>query len=76
MNAKDLRNVLLFLCNRWSEGECKLIYGCLSSHIWNKWIEACEDYHGSLSCIAWFILELDNECLQKLINRSLEYYNK
>ena len=76
MSAKEFRNVLLFICNRWSEEECKFIYGYLGPHIWNKWIEGCENHHGSLDCIAWFILELDNECLQKLINRSSEYYNK
>ena len=49
----------------------------LGDHIWNKWLDAIEYHHGSLDCIAYFILEvLDNECLQKLINRSLEYYNK
>ena len=49
----------------------------LGWHIWNKWINFCETHNGSLDCIAAFILEgLDNDCLQKLINRSQEYYNK
>ena len=49
----------------------------LGDHIWNKWLDAIEYHHGTLDCITYFILEvLDNECLQKLINRSLEYYNK
>lgn len=88
MNANDFRNVLLFMCNRWSKGECNIIFNgtdfdpekwkySLGDHIWNKWLDAIEYHHGSLDCIAYFILEvLDNECLQKLINRSLEYYNK
>lgn len=88
MNAKDFRNVLLFMCNRWSKGECNIIFNgtdfdpekwkySLGDHIWNKWLDAIKYHHGSLDCIAYFILEvLDNECLQKLINRSLEYYNK
>ena len=86
MNAKDFRNVLLFLCNRWSKGESNLIFNgadfdpdkwqySLGWHIWNKWLEYCDNHHGSLDCITAFILEgLDNECLQKLINRSEEYY--
>ena len=88
MNVKDFRNVLLFMCNRWNKGECNIIFNgtdfdpekwkySLGDHIWNKWLDAIEYHHGSLDCIAYFILEvLDNECLQKLINRSLEYYNK
>lgn len=88
MNAKDFRNVLLFMCNRWSKGESNLIFNgsdfdsekwkySLGDHIWNKWLDAIEYHHGTLDCITYFILEvLDNDCLQKLINRSLEYYNK
>ena len=88
MEARDFRNVLLFMCNRWDETECSMIFNefppCYSKyvyslgwHIWNKWIEFCENHHGSLDCITVFILEgLDNDCLQKLINRSQEYYNK
>jgi len=87
MKAQDFRNVILFLCNKWSKGEANLIFNgsdfdpekwkySLGEHIWNKWIKGCENHHGSLDCIAWFITELDNENLQKLINRSEEYYNK
>ena len=88
MKAKDFRNVILFLCNRWSQEEANLIYNTkedgtkfeweysLGAHIWNKRIKGCIEHHGGLDCIAWFITELDNENLQKLINRSEEYYNK
>ena len=87
MNAKDFRNVLLFMCNCWNESECSMIFNgfgfleknyqySLGWHIWNKWIEGCNNHHGSLDCIAWFIFELDNDCLQKLIDRTQEYYNK
>ena len=88
MEAKDFRNVLLFMCNRWCKGESNIIFNgsdfdpdnweySLGWHIWNKWINFCESHNGSLDCIAAFILEgLDNDCLQKLINRSQEYYNK
>lgn len=89
MNAKDFRNVILFLCNKWSKDEANLIFNTngskfdyekweysLGEHIWNKWVYGCEIHHGSLDCIAWFLTELDNENLQKLIDRSIEYYNK
>ena len=45
----------------------------IGEHIWNKWMNACETHHGSLDCIAFFLLELDNSCLQKIIDRSQEY---
>lgn len=88
MDAKDFRNVLLYMCNRWGKGECNLIFNddnidwgnwefSLGWHIWNKWLDAIENHHGSLDCITYFLLEaLDNNALQKLINRSIEYYNK
>ena len=87
MTSQDFRNVLLFLCNKWSKGESNLIFNgsdfdpekwkySMGEHIWNKWINACENHHGSLDCIAFFLLDLDNNGLQKLINRSIEYYNK
>lgn len=85
MNAADFRNVILFLCNKWSKGEANLIFNgsdfdpekwkySLGEHIWNKWIYACENHNGSLDCIAWFLTDLDNTNLQKLIDRSIEYY--
>ena len=87
MTSQDFRNVLLFMCNRWCKGESNTIFNgydfdpdkwqySLGWHIWDKWINACENHHGSLDCIAFFLLDLDNSCLQKLINRSQEYYNK
>ena len=82
MESKDFRNILLFMCNRWSQGECNLIFNekgvnwnfSLGQHIWDKWNDTCESNYGSLNGITAFLLNLDNECLQKLIDRSLEYY--
>ncbi len=85
MNAQDLKNVLLFLCNKWSKGEANLIFNgsdfdpenwkySMGDHIWNKWLDKCKTNDGSLNCISVFILDLDNANLQKLINRSIEYY--
>lgn len=76
MNSKDFRYVLWFMCNHWSEYESSKIFDSLGNHIWCKWVQACEEHHGSLDGIAWFLLELDDNCLQKLIDRSLEYYKK
>lgn len=47
MNSKDFRNVLLFMCNKWSKGECNIIFNgtdfdpekwkySTGEHIWGK----------------------------------------
>ena len=87
MKAKDFRNVLLFMCNKWNKGESNLIFNgsdfdpekwkySIGEHIWNKWLNNCENHHGPINCITNFIFELDNDSLQKLIDRSIEYYSK
>ena len=86
MEAKYFRCVLLFLCNRWTKEMAANIYNSrkdgtlcdwqfsLAEHIWNKWIEGCKNHGGALDCIAWFLTELDNDNLQKLIDYSINYY--
>ena len=88
MTAKEFRNVLLFMCNRWCKGESNIIFNgsdfdpekwkySLGYHMWEKWLQAFENHHGSLDCIASYILEgMDNENLQKVIDRTNELYNK
>ena len=88
MTAKEFRNVLLFMCNRWCKDESNIIFNgrdfdpekwkySLGYHMWEKWLQACENHHGSLDCIASYILEgMDNENLQKVIDRTNELYNK
>ena len=88
MTAKEFRNVLLFMCNRWCKGESNIIFNgsdfdpekwkySLGYHMWEKWLQACENHHGSLDCIASYILEgMDNENLQKVIDRTNELFNK
>ena len=88
MTAKEFRNVLLFMCNRWCKGESNIIFNgsdfdpekwkySLGYHMWEKWLQACENHHGSLDCIASYILEgMDNENIKKVIDRTNELYNK
>lgn len=88
MTAKEFRNILLFMCNRWCKDESNIIFNgsdfdpekwkySLGYHMWEKWLQACENHHGSLDCIASYILEgMDNENLQKVIDRTNELYNK
>ena len=80
MTAKSFRNVLLFMCNRWSKDVCSEIFNgkdfdmnawrySIGDHIWNKWLDAVKYHHGSLDCITYFLLEeLDSDNLQKLID--------
>ena len=87
MSAKEFRNVLYYFCNRWCKGESNLVFNgvdfdpemwkhSMGDHMWNKWIKACEDHNGSLDCIATYILDMDNNCLQKIINRTEEIYGR
>lgn len=86
MDGKDLRNVLLYFCNKWCKDESNLIFNgsdfdpdkwqySLGWHIWNKWLEYCENHHGSLDCIASFLLEIDVEKLSKFVKRAKEIYD-
>ena len=65
MKAKDFRNVLLFMCNKWNKGESNLIFNgsdfdpekwkySIGEHIWNKWLNNCENHHGPINCITNF----------------------
>lgn len=85
MNGHDLRLLLLYFCNKWCKGESNLVFNgsehdpdnweySLGWHIWNKWIDFCNNYHGSLCCIAPFLLDIDESNLTLLINRAKEVY--
>ena len=86
MKAKDFRTVLLYMYNRWTKEEAARIYNTkedgslydwrfsIGEHIWLKWVDACENHGGALDGIAWFLTDLDNENLQKLIDGAFEYY--
>lgn len=84
MTSKQLRYLLLFMCNKWSAEESNLIFNnssdptkweySLGEHIWNKWLNYCNMCGSSVNGITVFLLDLDDKCIQKLIDRSLEYY--
>ena len=88
MNAKEFRNVLYYFCNRWCKGESNLVFNCvdfdpemwkhsMGDHMWKKWELTCKNHNGPLDCITSYILEgMDDENLQKVINRTNELYNK
>jgi len=88
MTSKEFRQVLQYFCCRWSKGECNLVINgsdfdpekwkySLGDHMWKKWESACKNHNGPLDCITSYILyEMDDENLQKVINRTNELYNK
>lgn len=87
MTAKEFKNVLYYFCNRWCQSECDLIFNgpnfnsvkwkfSFGEHMWNKWINACEHHGGSLDCISAYILDIDNTCLQKIIDRTEKVYGR
>jgi hypothetical protein len=85
MNAKEFRSVLFYFCNRWSQDESNLIFNgkdfdinnwkySMGEYMWNKWINAYENHNGPIDCISSYIFDIDNNCLQKFINRTEEIY--
>ena len=85
MKGNELRQLLLYFCNKWCEEESNLIFNgsdfdpknwqySLGWHMWNKWIDACQNHNGSLDCIAWYLLDVDTENLTKFIDRVNECY--
>ena len=86
MTAKEFRQVLQQFCCKWSKSECNYVINgpdfdpekwkySLGDHLWKKWEETRDNHNGSLDCITWYILEcMDNENLQKVINRTVELY--
>lgn len=77
MTSKEFTAVLIYMCNKWSDYECSKIFGPvgLSSHIWEKWINYAENYHGTLCCIAPFMLDIDYDCQQIIIDRATSLYD-
>ena len=85
MNAKDFRNVLFYMWNKWSMEECNSIFNegadmdewmySFGFHIWSKWMEFVNSC-GSTNAIGSFFANIDNNCLQLIIDRSINYYGK
>ena len=87
MSAKEFRNILYYFCNRWSPEESNLIFNgkdfdpnkwkhSLGDHMYKKWTQACIDHNGPIDCITAYIFDIDNNCLQKIINRTEEIYGR
>lgn len=84
--SKGIQTSTSVFCCKWSKDECNYVINgpdfdpgkwkySLGDHLWKKWEEARDNHNGSLDCITWYILEcMDNENLQKVINRTVELY--
>jgi hypothetical protein len=60
---------MYFMYNRFTDEECRRIFGTLSEHIFEKYI-------GSDGDVMRFYSWLDTECRDKLVKAATEYYGK
>ena len=78
MHENETLSVLMYFCNTFNEDEChKLrgdgIYG-LVDHMYNKFTSYSNSY-GPFGAITLFLLDLDSNNYQKVIDRACELYN-
>lgn len=79
---KEVLSFNIYMCNHWSKEECIAIFNkpgedwvySLAFHLWYKWEDFC-DRHGSIGAIPYFVFELDENNLNKLINHACEIYD-
>ena len=73
-NATAVLSYAIYMANKWSQSEARIIWGNnLGEHIWNKWVTFNENY-GTHAASMKLLYELDNECLEKLVERANALY--
>ena len=73
-HKQSINNYLMYMWNHWDYKTCIEIFDkILGQHIWEKWINICEDY-GSTGGVAVLWSKLDGECQQKLATVANNYY--
>lgn len=71
--ANEVTNFMLYMTNKWSKEEAKLLFGDdLGMHVFKKWEQQLTLHRGDL---LWYA-GLDNACRQKVVDRANELYNK
>ena len=72
-NYEIVKFFMLYMFNRWSCAESKLIFGInLGSHIYDKWVWCRENNADQLQ---WFA-DLDDTCKKKLVERAMDVYTR
>lgn len=63
---------MYYMFNYWSFSEAQTVFGVdLGCHLWNKWLES---FDLSNDHTMYWYAELDNECKQKVVERSKALY--
>ena len=78
MHENETLSVLMYFCNKFNENECYILWGDgiygLGEHMFKKFTNYSETY-GRFGAITMFLLDLDSENYQKVIDRACELYN-
>ena len=78
MHENETLSVLMQFCNKFNEHECYILWGDgiygLGEHMFKKFTNYSETY-GRFGAITMFLLDLDSENYQKVIDRACELYN-
>ena len=78
MHENETLSVLMYFCNKFNEYECYTLWGNgiydLGEHMFKKFTNYVETY-GRFGAIHMFLLDLDSENYQKVIDRACEFYN-
>lgn len=78
MHENETLSVLMYFCNTFNENECYKLWGDgiygLGEHMHSKFISLINSY-GPFGAITLFLLDLDTENYQKVIDRACELYN-
>ena len=78
MHENETLSVLMYFCNTFNEDECHKLWGDgiygLGEHMHNKFVSLSNSY-GAFGAITLFLLDLDSNNYQKVIDRACELYN-
>ena len=62
-----------YMWNAWSEEECKVVYGGMYPHFWEKWCVATDK--GTFGAAERFYLELSEDNRRILVERAVSIYD-
>lgn len=73
-NTTAVLSYAIYMANAWCEEEANKVFGkVLGEHIFSKWVSYNEMY-GTHGASMKLIYELDETCLEKLVERANELY--
>ena len=82
---KEVLSFMIYMWNRWSKSEAAIVFNgvdntndsswnfSLGEHIWDKWVDFCENY-GVMGSAERLVAELDENNLNMLVERACSLY--